>query len=302
MANYRTPQSRYQSPMQPVFDPGRSRGAIVVAVTPGERDYNTGGGDPPPAPAPTPDPSPPPPVTSGGSFSLLFDNPMGTDVGEGSFPAAVSTNWDAYPTSYSDTRGAGYYDPRVISISGGVMTLNMRRETNASRTRVAAPVPKYSGGAGAHPRWSSVRYGQFEYDQRIVSADPGFKCAWLLWPDSRQWPRDGEIDYPEKDLTTNTVRGFMHRQDATVGSDQYATPMQTIVKTNWNTYRIEWTPNLCQFFLNGTMIGSTTLRVPNTPMHLVFQTETVLHGPTPLPGATAVVQLRNVRIWKYVAP
>ena len=40
----------------------------------------------------------------------------------------------------------------------------------------------------------------------------GYKVAWLLWPKSGVWPRDGEIDFPEADLI-GTISAFMHRQN-----------------------------------------------------------------------------------------
>jgi hypothetical protein len=58
------------------------------------------------------------------------------------------------------------------------------------------------------PRHNSLLYGR--YSVRF-KADPlaGFKIAWLLWPDSGVWPRDGEIDFPEGELDL-TIYGAAH--------------------------------------------------------------------------------------------
>ena len=69
-------------------------------------------------------------------------------------------------------------------------------------------------GRGAHSqdseqqpsrRWPAPRHNSLLYGRISVrfKADPlhGFKTAWLLWPDSGVWPRDGELDYPEGDLS-----------------------------------------------------------------------------------------------------
>ena len=61
----------------------------------------------------------------------------------------------------------------------------------------------------------------------------GYKTAWLLWPRSEVWPRDGEIDFPEGDLDS-TIHGFVHRQGATSGSDQYAVSTSATY-TSWHT-------------------------------------------------------------------
>jgi hypothetical protein len=43
---------------------------------------------------------------------------------------------------------------------------------------------------------------------------PGYKIAWLLWPDAYSeglatWPQDGEVDFPEGDLAGG-FWAFMH--------------------------------------------------------------------------------------------
>ena len=42
-------------------------------------------------------------------------------------------------------------------------------------------------------------YGWYEVRFRTGATD-GYKLAWLLWPKSSVWPREGEIDFPEGDL------------------------------------------------------------------------------------------------------
>ena len=101
---------------------------------------------------------------------------------------------------------------------------------------VAALLPKVPG---------STRNGQ-KYGRYAVrfKADPidGYKIAWLLWPDSRVWPRDGEIDFPERNLVSDNV-----------------------MEVTWSS--------------SGRHRRSP--RVPNTPMHWVLQTETTLTSTLP---------------------
>jgi beta-glucanase (GH16 family) len=109
------------------------------------------------------------------------------------------------------------------------------------------------------------------------------------------WPRDGEIDFPEGNLT-GTIHAFMHRQGATSGSDQDAfTTGVTFVA--WHTAVIEWTPTRCEFFLDGVSIGRATSRIPNTPMHWVIQSETALDGSSP--AAEAAMQIDWLAAWRY---
>jgi beta-glucanase (GH16 family) len=91
----------------------------------------------------------------------------------------------------------------------------------------------------------------------------------------------------------------MHRQNGTAGNDQ--DPYRTSTKfPDWHTAVIEWKPNSCKFILDGTTIGHSTSRVPNTPMHWVLQSETELNSTYPAASAVANVQVDYVKVWKYV--
>jgi hypothetical protein len=74
------------------------------------------------------------------------------------------------------------------------------------------------------------------------------------------WPRDGEIDFSEGDLQ-GSIGAFMHRQNGTSGGDQdgYRTSARF---TDWHTAVVEWKPNFCRFILDGTIVGTSTSRVP----------------------------------------
>jgi beta-glucanase (GH16 family) len=131
-----------------------------------------------------------------------------------------------------------------------------------------------------------------------ADAVDGYKVAWLLWPKSGVWPRDGEIDFPEADLNGGTVSAFMHRQNGTCGSDQDHFG-STVTLASWHTYALEWKPNSCDFFIDGKSIGKSTSRVPNTPMRFVCQNETELNSTYPARSAVANVQIDYFKAWRY---
>jgi Glycosyl hydrolases family 16 len=171
---------------------------------------------------------------------------------------------------------------------------NMRMRTINGRPRVCAPEPKINGPSADR----NQHYGRYEARFRADATD-GYKLAWLLWPKSGVWPRDGEIDFPEGDLQ-GSIGAFMHRQNGTSGGDQDAY-RTTAMFPDWHTAVIEWKPNSCKFILDGTTIGHSTSRVPNTPMHWVLQSQTELNSTYPAASAVANVQVDYVRVWKYVA-
>lgn len=221
----------------------------------------------------------------------IFADDFTTDVPLGSFPSAVSDKWTAYPDGWKDTSKKGTYSPsKVVSIDDGKMNLNLH--TEGGTVMVAAPVPMLPGIDGTKYRL----YGRYAVRFR-ADAVAGYKTAWLLWPQSAVWPRDGEIDFPEGNLD-RSICAFMHRQHATSGRDQDAFCTSTTFPT-WHTAVTEWGPNEVRFILDGKTIGVATARIPNTPMRWVLQTETTLDSTLPDPAASANVEIDWVSAWAY---
>jgi len=251
--------------------------------------------DPPvttPTPTPNPTPTPVPAPTNYPNFQLIFDEQFTTNCAEGQFLSVYGQKWRAYPQGWFDTSKKGAYNPNIISVNNGVM--NMRLHTANGRPQVAAPEPKINGATNTD---LSQLYGRYEARFRADAVD-GYKTAWLLWPKSEVWPRDGEIDFPEGDLN-GTIHAFMHRQNGTSGGDQDHYGSSATYPT-WHTAVIEWKPNFCRFILDGNILGTSTSRVPNTRMRWVLQTETELNSTYPASSAVANVQVDYVRVWKYV--
>ena len=216
------------------------------------------------------------------------------DVQLGTFPEATGGRWSGYRPSTPDTTGFGWYDmPKTISVKNGVLDIWVH--TKAGVHYVAAPWPVLAQGC-------NLAYGRIEFAFRSQRID-GYKTAWLLWPDSDKGVRDGEIDFPEGNLDgADVISGYVHRQDATVSGDQEARPSGAVYANDiWHRGAIVWLPNLCEFWLDGVKVGATiTARVPNTPMHWIFQTETKLDFATPPPDSSqGHVQLDWVAVWKY---
>lgn len=206
----------------------------------------------------------------------VFADDFTVAVPTGRFPSAVATRWKAYQDGWTDMSDNGTYMPsKVLSQHDGVLDYFVHTENGVHM--VAAPLPIVPGAPGPEGGLVAGRYSvRFRADVL-----PGYKTAWLLWPDSERWPADGEIDFPEARLDGNdTITGFMHRQGGG-GQDAYDSGVVE-AGTGWHTATIEWKPNWCRFVLDGRVLGTSTAHVPNTPMHLVLQTETYTSGPAPL--------------------
>lgn len=218
------------------------------------------------------------PTTEPLGWTRLFADDFLTDYPEGSF--LQDTDWTAYPYGWRDTSNNGHYDPRIISTHDGMMDMHLRKIDGT--WRVAAPEPAVINRSnGRTSARISVRF----------RGDPveGFKTAWLLWPMSNAWPRDGEIDFPEGQLH-GTIEAYMHRQGAVSGGDQDQRTT-TARFPDWHTATVEWVAGVsCAFYLDGQLLGSViTSRVPSTPMRFVLQTETRVSSVPPPAGAQAHV-------------
>ena len=234
----------------------------------------------------------PAPVGDLPGWRQIFADDFTTDVALGSFPAAVSARWSGYPHPWNDTSKNGTYWPeKVISIHDGVMDLYLHTDANGVHC-VAAPYPLLPGASSSN----GLAAGRYAIRFR-ADAVAGYKTAWLLWPDSEHWPTDGEIDFPEGDLT-GTISGYMHRMNGTSGGDQDAYSTGATYPT-WHTAVLEWRPDLSdlKLFLDGALIGHSTSRVPSTPMHWVLQTETALTSTPPPASAAGHVEIDWVAVY-----
>lgn len=236
------------------------------------------------APTPTPQPEPEP-------TGLIIDEHFLTNAPEGEFFNAYPS-FGFYPSPWPDTSRNGTYAPDLISASDGLMRIRMR--ATSDRTYVAAVLPIIPG----HDTWAEGQtYGRYEVRFKVEAPAPGFKIAWLLWPDSDDW-NEGEINFPECDLTPGTtIHAFNHQAGNPsvnqLAHDTGASPYE------WHTVAIEWTPDRIRYVLDGALAAETTESVPSTPFHWVLQCETALDGTRPAPGTEAIILVDYVRQWTY---
>ncbi len=203
--------------------------------------------------------------------SLMTENCSG-------LPASVRSQLFAYPDGWKDTSGNGTYEPsQVLSIHDGMLDYDMH--TSNGVHMVAAVQPKIPTA----PDGTGLQYGAYAIRFK-ADTNPGYKTAFLLWPDSGPWPENGEIDFPEGNLD-GTFSGFMHYQGATLGSQQDAYASNATY-SSWHTAVIEWAPTGCSFILDGKVLGTSTAHIPDTPMSWVLQAETELDGVIPAANVT----------------
>lgn len=222
------------------------------------------------------------------NWRQIFTDNFSTDVALGEFPAAVDDEWKAYPSAWKDSSRHGTYSPKlVVSIVGGVLTKHIH--TEAGVHMIAAILPRVPGSSA-----NGQMYGRYALCWRSEPL-PGYKIAWLLWPDSNL-RTEGEIDWPEMNLDADQVGGFVHRIDGEAQSWVYA-PIDTDV---WNVSVMEWSPGLIVFLHNGVEVFRSDQGIPNRPMHWVIQTETELSpSPAPADDISGDVEIKWVAAWQW---
>lgn len=224
-------------------------------------------------------------ATTTSPWQLVSRTDFNTAAVEGTFLSKYP-NWYAYAKGSHDTSGRGMYDPGIVSVHDGVLDAYIR--TTNGVHRIAAFGPRFGTS-------NSQLYGRYEVRARVDSMH-GYKGAWLLWPKSEVWPRDGEIDFPEG-VYDSSISAFMHRQGATSGSDQ-AAYSAGVTWNQWHTYVIEWTPSVVRFIVDGRLIGAPVTRIPNTPMRWALQTETTLSY-APANTVQGHVLIDYAAVWAY---
>ncbi|WP_240684860.1 glycoside hydrolase family 16 protein [Arthrobacter nitrophenolicus] len=221
------------------------------------------------------------------------------DVPLGAFPGIYGSRWhetykDGTPDTHAktqakDQRTSGYFPSKVLSVHDGVLDMYLHSENGVAMG--AAPSPRFAGAT--EPPYNSQLYGRYSVRFK-ADALQGFKAAWLLWPVSKQWPRDGEIDFPEGDLS-KVIYAAVHGLDAG-GTHVNEVLRPNVPFTSWHTATTEWSPGKLEFFLDGRSIGVITSLVPNTPMRYLLQTESCLTG-CPAPDVKGHVYVDWVAIW-----
>lgn len=230
------------------------------------------------------------PVGNLPGWTQVFTDDFTTNVPLGSFPSAVSNKWGAYPDGWQDTTKNGTYMPsKVMSIANGVMNMHLFTENGVHM--VTAPNPRVNGSN------TGQLYGR--YVIRFKSdAIPGYKTAWMLWPDSYQWT-DGEVDFPEADLT-NVIKGYSHDINGAPRNNAWAMNTNVPMAGAWHTAVIEWTPTALRYILDGKSYQTTTLAaIPTKPMHWLLQTETMLTSTPPPDDANGNITIDWVAIYRY---
>ncbi len=224
----------------------------------------------------------PMPVGNLPGWTQTFTEDFKTPVARGGFPGPYAGKWMSY-NGFPDGTNTGRYDSSIISVHDGVLDMNLHTRDGVARG--AAPVPLVNG------QWGGQLYGRFSVRMKSDSL-PGYGPAFLLWNDSGNFD-DGEVDFPESDLSENS-KGYNHcvgnaKANCLVVDTGFS-------YTDWHTYTINWTPTRVNLELDGKSVGSST-SVPYRPLHWVMQVAT--RGLVPDPSINGHMLIDWATVYKY---
>jgi beta-glucanase (GH16 family) len=140
-------------------------------------------------------------------------------------------------------------------------------KVNESVARVTGDSSGTTGGMAA--KFGRQKFGRWEVRMRTNVRDPEYHPVLLLWPDSKNWPCDGEIDYGEGGKTTSLAHFYLHY--GCHNKQVHAT--KTIDTTQWHNFAVDWQPHEITGYIDGIeWFRSTKARhQPPGPMHQTVQ-------------------------------
>jgi beta-glucanase (GH16 family) len=166
--------------------------------------------------------------------------------------------------------GVGIRSPQAVWVGNGLLGISASGNVSGGLAWQAPP---------------ATTYGKWEFRAR-VEPGTGYAPAVLLWPDSDNWPIDGEIDVME------IVEGDRQTNHTTVhygADDQRDEGIVTGDFTQWHTYAVDWQPDSITVYLDGEQVYRNTnpAAIPHGPMHLAIQLDVGPQGTwIPAPDAT----------------
>ena len=210
----------------------------------------------------------------------------GSPVYTGDHGMAWSEYADGATSTYSG--GAAGYEPSVVqSVHDGVLDWYLHTYKGNPVSASPSPFP------GGHQYQT---YGRYSFCEKLVPADAhrldDFYQAMLLWPQSDSDYQSAESDFPEGHLSDTSFNAYSH-YGGSGAQDAFGTPV--LDTTQWHVYTQEWGPGFRNYYIDGSLIGTSTNQVTSLPERWQLQVEP--SGTND--GDTGHAYVGWVAIWAY---
>lgn len=160
-----------------------------------------------------------------------------------------------------------YFGDQTVSASGSLMDVYFHHINGAD-----------AGFAGRflnpNGNWAFTG-GRFDIRYRVTGNPEGYGAAFMLWPHSEVWG-DGEIDYPEGELTSS--QGLNQHAVGANPADKTIMVPNVANWSDWHTASIEWVPGVSvRYYMDGNLVATETnpRNVPTTEHAWIIQAAAV---------------------------
>lgn len=197
-------------------------------------------------------PPPPPPSGDGTTAAATFNWGAPAAGDEFNYTGAPdATKWNVYNSP--GHAGNGIRSPQQVSVDGSKMVIKGTADGTT---------------AGMGAKFANQKYGRWEV-RAAGSGDNEYHMVSILWPDSENWPCDGEIDYAETTGDWNIINFFHHYS---------CENKQTIASRNLDVsqlhnYAVDWSATGIVGYVDGVEWFRDTdpAHQPPGPMHQALQ-------------------------------
>lgn len=143
--------------------------------------------------------------------------------------APDAAKWSVYDSG--GHAGNGIRSPGRVTVDGSKMVIT---GTSDGTT------------AGMSAKFGRQQYGRWEV-RAAGSGDDEYHMVLILWPDSGNWPCDGEVDYVETTGDWNLANFFHH-----YGCSNSKTSLSTPLNLNeFHNYAVDWSPQGIVGYIDG---------------------------------------------------
>ncbi|MGX1159772.1 glycosyl hydrolase family 16 [Arthrobacter sp. SLBN-100] len=165
--------------------------------------------------------------------------------------APDAAKWDVYNSA--GHAGNGIRSPQQVAVDGSKMVMTGTPDGTT---------------AGMGAKFARQKYGRWEV-RAAGSGDNEYHMVSILWPDSENWPCDGEVDYAETTGDWNLIQFFHHYGC----SNSQTSASKTLDVTQFHNYAVDWSPNGIVGYVDGVkwFEDNNSAHQPPGSMHQTLQ-------------------------------
>ncbi|MHA7280428.1 DNRLRE domain-containing protein [Arthrobacter sp. MDT2-2] len=197
--------------------------------------------------------TPPPPLTGDGTTAASTQN-WGPVVAGDEFNytgAPDAAKWSVYNSA--GHAGKGFRSPAQVTVDGTKAVLTGTPDGTT---------------AGMSAKFANQMYGRWEV-RAAGSGDDEYHMVSILWPDSGNWPCDGEVDFAETTGDWNVIKFFNH-----YSCDNLQTSgSKALDVRQFHNYAVDWSPAGIVGYVDGVkwFEDNAPGHQPPGPMHQTLQ-------------------------------